>query len=241
MQEQLERLSKENENIRFLLELMTSKYKILEEQLSKEKRVEQMGLFTENGSAHEYSYKRARTEVPVTKTSQIFVRTDLQDTGLLVKDGFQWRKYGQKVTKDNPSPRAYFRCSMAPGCPVKKKVQRSVEDESVLVATYEGEHNHGGGPGAFGECSASPDSSIKGGSMPNFIRPVTANNPFRPTMTLDLTLSGSNQESRRPSQSFMQDPNYNKIEDYVASLTKDPNFTVALAAAVARSITDRPA
>lgn len=40
----------------------------------------------------------------------------------IVKDGYQWRKYGQKVTRDNPSPRAYFKCSFAPTCLVKKKV-----------------------------------------------------------------------------------------------------------------------
>ncbi|RLN09893.1 putative WRKY transcription factor 14 [Panicum miliaceum] len=64
-------------------------------------------------------------------------------TGEVVpSDLWAWRKYGQKPIKGSPYPRGYYRCSSSKGCPARKQVERSRTDPSLLVITYNSEHNH---------------------------------------------------------------------------------------------------
>ncbi|CAK9196535.1 unnamed protein product [Sphagnum troendelagicum] len=57
-------------------------------------------------------------------------------------DDYSWRKYGQKPINGSPHPRGYYKCSSVRNCPARKHVERSLEDSSMLIVTYEGEHNH---------------------------------------------------------------------------------------------------
>ncbi|MBA0720022.1 hypothetical protein Golax_007665 [Gossypium laxum] len=180
---------------------------------------------SESSSTDEDSCKKPKEEIIKAKVSRVCVRTEASDTSLVVKDGYQWRKYGQKVTRDNPSPRAYFKCSFAPTCPVKKKVQRSIDDQSVVIATYEGEHNH------------LPPSQMEPTSGSSH-RGSASLNPSGPTMTLDFgkTKPSGSDVARicSSSQPKMDSPQVRQylVEQMATSLTKDPKFTAALAAAI---------
>ncbi|GMH27589.1 hypothetical protein Nepgr_029432 [Nepenthes gracilis] len=55
-------------------------------------------------------------------------------------DGYNWKKYGQKQVKGSEFPRSYYKCTH-PGCPVKKKVERSL-DGIVTQIIYDRQHNH---------------------------------------------------------------------------------------------------
>ncbi|KAJ0985898.1 hypothetical protein J5N97_004254 [Dioscorea zingiberensis] len=198
--------------------------------------------------AHEATMRKARVSVRA--------RSDAP----MITDGCQWRKYGQKMAKGNPCPRAYYRCTMAAGCPVRS-------------------HNHPLPPAAMSMASttsaavsmllsgpmSSTESLMNSNVFARTMLPststmatISASAPF-PTITLDLTQNPNPLQQQRPANGSQfqlpfsqppppppplfghsiyghsgkpENPPVASLADTVSAITADPNFTVALAAAI---------
>ncbi|CAI9782128.1 unnamed protein product [Fraxinus pennsylvanica] len=92
-----------------------------------------------------------------------------------LEDGYRWRKYGQKAVKNSPYPRSYYRCTTQK-CLVKKRVERSYQDPSTVITTYEGQHNHhvpttlrGNVGGMFPSSMLTPRIPLQGTSFPEHL------------------------------------------------------------------------
>ncbi|KAL7165949.1 hypothetical protein ACSBR2_036757 [Camellia fascicularis] len=256
LMEKLNKMSSENKKLTEMLFLICENYNALQGRLvdlmqkdsennnhqsTKSKKRQCEGGENSGGANNESSScsdggscKRPR-EIK-TSVSRFCVKVDSSDTSLIVKDGYQWRKYGQKVTRDNPSPRAYYKCSYAPSCPVKKKVQRSVQDPSIVVAAYEGEHNH------IHPCQAEVALGLNHFVSPTMITsesPTTTPNPNPNPMIIDSTQLGLFRNANKSIPEIDLPAFQNLLVEKMAnSLTKNHSFTTALAAAISTKILD---
>ncbi|KAG8079883.1 hypothetical protein GUJ93_ZPchr0007g5452 [Zizania palustris] len=55
-------------------------------------------------------------------------------------DGYNWRKYGQKVVKGGECPKSYYKCTHM-NCLVRKNVEHSADGRIVQII-YRGQHTH---------------------------------------------------------------------------------------------------
>ncbi|KAL6614256.1 hypothetical protein ACP70R_036526 [Stipagrostis hirtigluma subsp. patula] len=84
-----------------------------------------------NGYAQEHAKKKVR------------ISTRTEYTYAPYHDGYQWRKYGQKVIRGNAFPRCYYRCTYHQdhGCPATKHVeQHNSQDPPLFRVIYTNEH-----------------------------------------------------------------------------------------------------
>ncbi|XP_022131459.1 probable WRKY transcription factor 40 [Momordica charantia] len=244
--EKLNRISSENAKLNQIIGLVVENYSVLRNQVSdlmiKSRSKRKAGcdncnsnrsgnnsnVFTDQYcgccSDDDSCYKRPR-ENSKPKVKRVLVPTPLSDSTLVVKDGYQWRKYGQKVTKDNPSPRAYYKCSFAPSCPVKKKVQRSAQDPSFLVATYEGEHNH-----------MQPNSGIEY----QLVGPIQlGSNKLESSVLSPPSMRSPSSSSVDTLKASLPSTPQILVQQMASFLTRDPNFTTALATAITGTMVDK--
>ncbi|KAM1008289.1 hypothetical protein ACFX13_004820 [Malus domestica] len=126
-----------------------------------------------------------------------------------LEDGYRWRKYGQKAVKNSPYPRSYYRCTTQK-CGVKKRVERSYEDPSTVITTYEGQHNH------------PLPATLRGNAAAALFPPSMLN--LAPATRTFSTLAGGGPSSAFSQEFLFQMPQYMISNNANQGSSRNPNY-----------------
>ncbi|NP_001266266.1 WRKY transcription factor 30 [Solanum lycopersicum] len=134
-----------------------------------------------------------------------------------LEDGYRWRKYGQKAVKNSPFPRSYYRCT-SQKCSVKKRVERSYEDPSIVITTYEGQHNHHCPATLRGNAAAAllSPSFLSSTQQQLYHNPNEQQIFYNPNIPINNSFYNNNYHQQQPQ--LGPDYQYGLFQDMVASL-----------------------
>jgi hypothetical protein len=108
---------------------------------------------------------------------------------------------------------------------IVNQVQKSLEDPTILVATYEGEHNHGHEKAELSMISSQIEDSFIGSVH------VTSPKQIIQRSSPSMKINNVDNVPKSSIQQFL-------VQQMATSLTNDPNFTAALASAISGRILD---
>ncbi|KAK4577067.1 hypothetical protein RGQ29_027540 [Quercus rubra] len=132
---------------------------------------------------------------------------------VVTEDGYNWRKYGQKLVKGNEFIRSYYKCTHS-RCLVKKQLERT-HGGQIIDATYFGQHVHPKPelivPGSVGlalsvvdekpnepsSIGATDKSLVEYGQTPQQMKPVDASPSRGSTVAVSDDVKGALSQTSR--------------------------------------------
>ncbi|KAK1416640.1 hypothetical protein QVD17_25755 [Tagetes erecta] len=121
-------------------------------------------------------------------------------------DGYNWRKYGQKLVKGNTFVRSYYKCTFS-NCPARKQVERT-NDGNITEINYLWKHEH----------PKPPHTLVKGSA---FVLPVQSRPSHEPS---------EDHLSMLPAKSLDQEVSETKLKQLVVVPVSESKVEAAVKA-----------